>query len=34
MSLEASCSDHLLIFMDPNPIVHNNMHRRFHFENL
>ena len=34
MSLEASCSDHLPIFMDPNPIVHNNRHKRFRFENF
>lgn len=34
MSLEASCSDHLPIFVDPNPIVHNNRHKRFRFKNL
>lgn len=33
-SLEASCSDQLPIFMDPNPIAHTNRHNRFRFENL
>ena len=33
-SLEASCSDHLLIFMDLNPIAHTSRHSRFQFENL
>ncbi|XP_052299532.1 uncharacterized protein LOC127903030 [Citrus sinensis] len=34
MSLEASCSDHLPIFMDPNPINTTSRHKRFRFENL
>ena len=33
-SLKASCSDHLLIFMDPIPIAHTSRHSRFRFENL
>ena len=33
-SLEASCSDHLPIFIDLNPIAHTNRHSRFQFENL
>ncbi|KAH9722180.1 reverse transcriptase domain-containing protein [Citrus sinensis] len=34
MSLEASCSDHLPIFMDLNPINTTSRHKRFRFENL
>ena len=33
-SLEASCSNHLPIFMDPIPIAHTSRHSRFRFENL
>ena len=33
-SLEATCSDHLPIFMDPIPIAHTSRHNRFRFENL
>lgn len=33
-SLKASCSDHLHIFFDPNPLVYQSRVKKFRFENL
>ncbi|XP_024039536.1 uncharacterized protein LOC112098144 [Citrus clementina] len=34
ISLEASCSDHLPIFLDPAPVVRTPRVKKFHFENI